>query len=134
MSAVTLGTVIMGKMLFCTECRDVIMLIEQPVEQARTCICGKSRGVFLDDHHHAMIVGPAIVLGINNNDLGEILKPNIDVKEAGYWPVRAWRIPDGDRIIIIRDGQLSVPCTRCKPCRYDEQARTIAERIKHIPP
>jgi len=51
--------------------------------------------------------------------------------EAGYWPVRVWRIPDGDRIIVVSSDGAITPCWRCKPnCRYGDVAREVSETVK----
>jgi hypothetical protein len=106
----------MTKLLSCRECQDVVMLYPNIW---RICQCQKSAGIFLSDNHHALLIGPAIALGLFNQDLAEAFQPNI---ESGYFPVRTWRIPDGDRIITLSAKTTGVAvttsCLRCKPCQY----------------
>jgi hypothetical protein len=49
------------KLIFCTECHDIIRL----TKVSHTCTCGKSRGIYLDDVQ-AEYYGPAVPLGIDN--------------------------------------------------------------------
>lgn len=55
------------KLLFCRECRDVFRLWGQQ----RRCSCGRSKGRYLSDGHHAKFSGPCIPIGIANTDLAD---------------------------------------------------------------
>jgi hypothetical protein len=50
------------KLIFCTECGDVVALRSED----RTCLCGRSGGVYGPDRLHATIRGAAIPLGFVN--------------------------------------------------------------------
>ena len=109
----------MTKLLFCPPpCWDIVTL---HVDIFRPCRCGRSAGMFLDDGHHALLIGPAIALGTLNEDLESAVKPH----ESGYYMVRTWKIPDGERIIriVAKTSGLAIttPCSpnsKCQPCPY----------------
>lgn len=52
------------KLIFCPDCWDVVKLDFV----VRTCKCGKIRGRYLEDGHHAEVEG-GYVLGILNNSI-----------------------------------------------------------------
>lgn len=58
------------KLIFCTACKDIVRLYGHP----RTCQCGKAWGSYLNDDLHAVIGGPAIPLGIRNDEFIEALR------------------------------------------------------------
>jgi hypothetical protein len=119
----------MGKMLGCTNCRDLILLHAEADYRKcpRTCLCGACHGYFLSDNHHVLLFGPAVALGVFNPDQDEAFQPQAKI-ESGYHPVRLWRIPDGDGIIIASEKtksgwKITTPCWRCQPstglpCKY----------------
>lgn len=57
------------KLIFCTECEDVIRL----TSAHRTCLCGKSTGYYTDTLY-AEIFGPCIPLGFHNRSFVEALR------------------------------------------------------------
>jgi len=119
----------MGKMLGCTNCQDLILLHLEPEyrKQPRTCNCGACHGFGLADQNHVLLFGPAIALGVFYPDKDEAFRPQSQI-ESGYHPVRLWRIPDGDRIIIASEKsesgwKVTTPCWRCQrttgsPCEF----------------
>lgn len=58
------------KLMFCTECHDVVALRHAE----RTCECGKCKGRYLDDGLHAVVEGPVIPLGYANRTFVFALK------------------------------------------------------------
>jgi len=50
------------KLLHCTECKDVVALHRK----MRTCLCGKSKGYYLDTKR-VTFSGPGIIIGFNND-------------------------------------------------------------------
>lgn len=50
------------KLLFCTECTDLVRLFGGPL---RPCKCGQSSGRYLDERR-VEISGPSVVLGVDN--------------------------------------------------------------------
>jgi hypothetical protein len=50
------------KLLYCKECHDVFAIYKKE----RFCICGKSKGIYLDNIN-AKYEGPCIPLGITND-------------------------------------------------------------------
>ena len=50
------------KLIFCPHCNDVVKLREAH----RTCWCGKSGGMYLQDGLHAIIYGDAVPIGFQN--------------------------------------------------------------------
>jgi len=58
------------KLIYCTECGDVVALRRQE----RSCICGKSKGAYCPDGLHATINGPAIPLGFANPSFIQALR------------------------------------------------------------
>lgn len=107
----------MSKLLLCVRCRDVRMMKAWP--HVVVCDCGEAKGVFAPDCHHSFVYGTGCALGIFNPDVHE----SIMSQESGYYPIRVWRIPDGDRIIVLNHNTLHAgharqECWRCKPvCR-----------------
>lgn len=61
------------KLLFCLKCHDLFRLIEEP----RTCLCGETRGQYIDDLN-AIYSGPAITLGINNTEFAKCIRRRQD--------------------------------------------------------
>lgn len=51
------------KLIFCPKCHDVLKLLR---DQHRSCICGKSGGLYKEDGLHAIIYGSAIPVGFTN--------------------------------------------------------------------
>lgn len=75
------------KLILCKECQDVIKL----QLTKRSCMCGKSYGYYKKDEFNAVISGPCIPIGINNNSLitgifllGMIDKIKIDENKVSY--------------------------------------------------
>ena len=120
----------MSKLIYCDICYDIVLAsLPSPTDPGRVCRCGRTRGFFLPDRHHVAIIGSGMAFGIFNGDVTEAAASNL---EAGYWPIRLWRIPDGDRIIIISAvGGVVAPCTRCKPfCRFRDWAIQTGETLR----
>lgn len=49
------------KLIYCPKCHDIVALM---IVEVRHCLCGRSRGHYLDDGIEAVIEGEAIPLGI----------------------------------------------------------------------
>jgi hypothetical protein len=68
------------KMLLCPECGDVRKLGSSETR----CECGKSWGKYLEDGLRAVYGGESIIIGLDNNDVRELVrrdrlaKTNID--------------------------------------------------------
>ncbi len=58
------------KLIFCTECHDVVKL--QRVY--RTCSCGKSGGMYRPDGLTAIVSGNSIPIGIANKSFTDAIK------------------------------------------------------------
>jgi hypothetical protein len=58
------------KLLFCPDCSDVFKLSLE----MRSCTCGKVRGQYLADGHHAVVNGEGYSLAIDNNSLGHMVR------------------------------------------------------------
>lgn len=59
------------KLLVCRDCYDVVKL---QLKDFRRCACGRSKGMYLADGRRAVYAGPAIVMGIDNNEFGAMLR------------------------------------------------------------
>lgn len=57
------------KLMYCPACGDLIKL----TLSHRQCGCGKSTGYYLSDGQHAVIIGPAIPLGIANSSFHQAI-------------------------------------------------------------
>ena len=51
------------KLLFCPMCQDIVKLLK---ERQRTCVCGKSWGMYLENGVDSIYGGEAVVLGFGN--------------------------------------------------------------------
>ena len=54
------------KLIRCNDCKDVVALRLED----RTCICGKSGGVYHEDQWNVTVYGPCIVIGMDNFTFG----------------------------------------------------------------
>jgi hypothetical protein len=89
------------KLLYCTECHDIVKLDYLP----RSCKCGASEGCYLDDGLHSEIKGEfAMCLGIANSTFVRALGNHASMPEGqppnrnrgpGYgWQFEAFVIPE----------------------------------------
>ena len=64
------------KLIYCTECLDIVKLYSEP----RKCRCGQSSGHYIDDIN-AEYTGKAIPIGFGNNSFDHAIKnqPNYDI-------------------------------------------------------
>ena len=58
------------KLLFCKNCQDVIKL---STKKMRYCSCKSIKGRYLKDGIHAEVSKDAIVIALNNSELGQAL-------------------------------------------------------------
>lgn len=127
----------MGKMLGCKNCQDLVLLHTEGDfrKNPRTCYCGACHGFAIPGqngvHWHALLFGPAIAFGIENDDKDQAFKGYAEkdkdrIGVEGYYAVRVHRIPDGDRIIIAsktdNGWEVTTRCWRCgmvgPPCEF----------------
>ncbi|SRR6266571_6417002 len=85
------------KLLNCTICGDLIAVT--PVE--RRCFCGKSKAKFSFDVHKEVYSGPAILIGIKDDEVLN-LKDNLD--ENGFFK-STWVtiLPTASTILKVKD-------------------------------
>jgi hypothetical protein len=58
------------KLLFCPDCSDVFKLSFE----VRSCTCGRVRGHYLADGHHAVVNGEGFSLALDNYVLGTMAR------------------------------------------------------------
>jgi hypothetical protein len=91
------------KLLFCTECGDVIKLGYLPT----TCACGLSSGNYFSDGLNAQVKGKnALLLGFANSTLTSALKAhkkNPGGKDGMGWRFEAFIIPEPCGSVIRDD-------------------------------
>lgn len=95
------------KLLFCDECFDVFKL----AMEVRSCHCGRCRGRYLEDGHHAETNGKGINIALDNRELlpacsEQILNPSKGYSEKKYhftaW-VRGHDGPSNPRSVVNVD-------------------------------
>ena len=114
------------KLLLCPQCSDVIKL---KVQERRTCDCGASHGMYVDDLN-AEYGGKAIPLGFSNPSLLEALKERDrqirdGVEADKRWGITfdAFTIPTGAPSIKMLDGVKTI---------WKERPKTEAELMAEI--
>lgn len=80
------------KLLFCTECQDVVKLWQNP--EPRRCACGKSWGRYINKLD-AEFGGSAYLLGFNNTQMGHSWNLRDQVPASRGRDFNAFFIPEG---------------------------------------
>ena len=89
------------KLLLCSGCRDVVAL---QMDGRRTCRCGSSSGQYRADGWEADVWGPqAVMLGLRNEYLPELVLGQAAGPGAGYATVGLYTIPPGDPHAFYHD-------------------------------
>lgn len=71
------------KLLYCKKCKDIFNLV---VDKTKSCGCGETKGVYLEDGLNAIYSGDAVPLGFSNTSFMPAVKhppmyePSIDFK------------------------------------------------------
>lgn len=66
------------KLIYCPKCKDIVKLHDE----LRSCLCGASRGMYLNDQL-ALVDGDAVPLGVDNRSFLETLERSKSSK-IGY--------------------------------------------------
>jgi len=120
------------KLLFCPHCNDVIKL---RVGVSRSCECGKSEGMYIDDVN-AIVNSSGILLGFANSSFVEALRDHIHRPEGrlGH-EFTAFVIPE-DAGSVKREGTNTwIPAMRekleeQKHAAVEHYASLMADQIK----
>jgi hypothetical protein len=70
------------KLLFCPNCWDIFKLDRK----LRSCSCGKCKGKYLEDDHHAVVNGEGYSLAMDNNSFVKLtLAESFTIKHITCW-------------------------------------------------